>query len=315
MLEAAPSLGRHSALASLRERVSQALDDARMVTELESVRLRLLEGRAPSGHGLYADAFRRYGIALAAPEPTVAAAQIRKSAIRELLLAFLYDWLLFWVWDSDKHKLLAVLDQADDDDWRRHLRETLRRDYDPRERQSLLRAPEAVDQPPLIFGGVAYAILKRGTAVGDARALLREAQQRNPEDLWINLYQGNILLEERPQEAVGYFRAAVASRPESSQAHIMLGRALHDAGDTDAAIAAFRKAIPLTSNRAGARDLARALAPRGGLPEAPCPLGKVVGNVSLGLRPLGRVCPALRVPRQRRSVPLGPKGAPRPRQR
>ncbi len=256
------------ALASLRERVSQALADARIVTELESVRLRLLEGRAPSGHGLYADAFRRYGIALPAPEPTLAAAQIRNSAIRELLLAFLYDWLLFWVWDSDKDKLLAVLDQADGDDWRRRLRETLRRDYDPREQQSLLRAPGAVDQPPLIFGGVAYAILKRGTAVGDARALLREAQQRNPEDLWINLYQGNILLEERPQEAVGYFRAAVASRPESSQAHIMLGRALHDAGDTDAAIAAFRKAIPLTSNRAGARDLARALAPRSGLPEA-----------------------------------------------
>jgi eukaryotic-like serine/threonine-protein kinase len=266
VLEAAPSLEDTRALASLRERVSQAFADARMVTELESVRLRLLEGRAPSGHGLYADAFRRYGIAL--PAPTVAAAQIRNSAIRELLLAFLYDWLLFWIWDSDKDKLLAVLDQADDDDWRRRLRETLRRDYDPREQQSLLRAPEAVDQPPLIFGGVAYAILKRGTAAGDARALLREAQQRNPEDLWINLYQGNSLLAERPQEAVGYFRAAVASRPESSQAHIMLGRALHDGGDTDAAIAAFRKAIPLTSNRAGARDLARALAPSGGLPEA-----------------------------------------------
>ena len=114
------------------------------------------------------------------------------------LLAFLYDWLLFWVWDSDKDNLLAVLDQADDDDWRRRLRETLRRDYDPREQQSLLRAPEAVDQPPLIFGGVAYAILKRGTAVGEARALLREAQQRNPEDLWINLYQGNILLDGTP---------------------------------------------------------------------------------------------------------------------
>ena len=268
VLEAAPPMEDARALASLRERVGQALADARMVTELEAVRLRLLEGRAPSGHGLYADAFQRYGIALPAREPAAAAAQIRNSAIRELLLAFLYDWLFFWVWDSHKDNLLAVLDEADDDDWRRRLRETLRGDYDPSSQQSLLRAPEAVDQPPLIFGGVAYAILTRGTAVGDARALLREAQQRNPEDLWINLYQGNVLLAERPQEAVGYFRAAVASRPESSQAHIMLGRALHDAGDTDGAIAAFRKAIPLTSNRAGARDLARALASRGGLEEA-----------------------------------------------
>ena len=124
------------------------------------------------------------------------------------------------------------------------------------------------DQPPLILGGLAFAILNRGTEGEEARALLRAAQQRHPEDFWINLHLGCVLLAERPKEAVGYFRAAVASRPESSEAHIMLGRALHDAGDTDGAIAAFRKAIPLTSNRAGARDLARALAARGGLEEA-----------------------------------------------
>ena len=164
--------------------------------------------------------------------------------------------------------LRAVLDRADDDDWRRRLRETLLGTYDPGERHYLLRAREAPDQPPLILGGLAYEILNRGTEGEEARALVREAQQRHPEDFWINLHLGYILLAERPQEAVGYFRAAVASRPESSQAHIMLGRALHDAGDTDGAIAAFRKAIPLTSNLAGARDLARALAPRGGLEEA-----------------------------------------------
>ena len=73
----------------------------------------------------------------------------------------------------------------------------------------------------------------------------------------------------------------------------MLGRALHDAGDTDGAIAAFRKAIPLNSNRAVARDLARALAPRGGLEEARALWADVVGSVSSGLRPLGWLRPAL----------------------
>jgi serine/threonine-protein kinase len=48
----------------------------------------------------------------------------------------------------------------------------------------------------------------------------------------------------------------------------MLGRALREAGDTDGAISAFRGAIRLNPNRAGARDLARALAPRGKLEEA-----------------------------------------------
>ena len=99
-----------------------------MVTELEEIRLRLLEvGSAPPGHRLYAEAFREYGIALPAPEPAAAAAQIRNSAIRDTLLAFLHDWLFFWVSDADKEQLRAVLDRADDDDWRRRLRKTLMR--------------------------------------------------------------------------------------------------------------------------------------------------------------------------------------------
>ena len=123
VLEGAPSLVDTPALADLRQRVGQALADARMVTELEEIRLRLLEGRAPSGHRLYAEAFREYGIALPAPEPEGAAAQIRNSAIRETLLAFLHDWLFFWASDADKDQLRAVLDRADDDDWRRRLRQ------------------------------------------------------------------------------------------------------------------------------------------------------------------------------------------------
>ena len=111
-----------------------------MVTELEEIRLSLLEGRALSGHRLYAEAFREYGIDLPAPEPAEAAAQVRNSAIRETLLAFLHDWLFFWVSDADKDQLRAVLDRADDDDWRRRLRKTLLGAYDPGERHDLLRA-------------------------------------------------------------------------------------------------------------------------------------------------------------------------------
>jgi eukaryotic-like serine/threonine-protein kinase len=267
-LEGAPSLVDTSALADLHQRVRQALTDARMVTELEEIRLSLLERRALSGNPLYAAAFREYGIALPAPNPEVAVAQIRNSAIRETLLAFLHDWMFFWVPRAEQDPFRAVLDRADDDDWRRRLRATLLGTYDPGERHDLLRAREAPDQPPLILGGLAFQILNRGTEGVEARALVREAQQRHPEDFWINLHLGYILLAELPEEAVGYLRAAVASRPESSQAHIMVGRALHDAGDTDGAIAAFRKAIPLTSDLAGARDLARALARKGGLQQA-----------------------------------------------
>ena len=98
VLEGAPSLLDTPALADLRERVGQALADVRMVTELEEIPLRQLEREfGVPGHRLYAEAFREYGIVLPAPMPEMAAAQIRSSAIRETLLAFLHDWLFFLV--------------------------------------------------------------------------------------------------------------------------------------------------------------------------------------------------------------------------
>ena len=142
VLEGAPSLVDTPALVGIRERVGQALADARIVTELEEIRLRLLERQAhPRGIELYAEAFRKYGIALPATEPAAAAAEIRNSAVRDTLLAFLHDWLFFWVSDADKDNLRAVLDRADDDDWRRRLRKTLRGAYDPGERHGSATGP------------------------------------------------------------------------------------------------------------------------------------------------------------------------------
>ena len=98
VLEGAPRLVDKPARVGIRKRMGQALADARVGDELEEIRLRLLEGSAPSGHRLYAKVFREYGIALPATEPAAAAAQIRNSAVRDTLLAFLHDWFLFWVW-------------------------------------------------------------------------------------------------------------------------------------------------------------------------------------------------------------------------
>jgi tetratricopeptide (TPR) repeat protein len=96
---------------------------------------------------------------------------------------------------------------------------------------------------------------------------LRDAQQRHPEDFWINFQLGYYLQHERPQEAVIYSRAAVAIRPESAQAYTLLGRVLLATGDVAGAIAAFRKAAALNPIGEGARDLKRILVP-GGLAEA-----------------------------------------------
>jgi serine/threonine-protein kinase len=272
VLKGAPALLGASASKELRERVQQAAVDADMVALLEDIRLRLLEGaksHEPAvlpGEQLYAEAFRDYGIDLVALEPAETAARIRRSAIRTMLLAFLYDWVCRWESAATRARLREVLDLADDDPWRRQLRAGLT-GYDAAKREELLLAPEAPDQPPVVVAGLGEVLIH--SPQGQlAQALLHKAQERHPEDFWINYQLGYLLQEERPREAAGFFRAALASRPDSGQAQIMLGRALRDAGDANGAITAFRKAISLNPNRTGARDLARVLAWNGRLEEA-----------------------------------------------
>ena len=272
VLEGAPGLLGTPTPTGLGERVNQALADAHMVAKLEEIRLRLLEGRqshdavAPKGDKLYAEAFRDYGIDLTMQEPAEAAARIRRSAIRATLLAFLHDWLFHWAQGADHDRLRAVGDRADDDDWRRRIREALPV-KDAGKLKGLLRAREAPAQPPVVLSTLA-GVLSHSSHDEESQALLREAQQHHPEDFWINFQLGYFLQEERPQEAVGYFRAAVASRPLSGQAHTLLGRVLRDTHDAEGSIIAFRKAIELNANQAGARDLATVLAPKGRLEEA-----------------------------------------------
>jgi serine/threonine-protein kinase len=271
LLEGAPSLLTATTSAELRERVRQARADADIVAELEEVRLRLSGGRESqeaaslSPEKMYADAFRKYGISLTSLGPAEAAARIRRSAIRETLLAFLHDWF-YWVSDENRPRLRDVLDRADDDDWRRAYREALV-EKDADKLNALAHAPEAPTQPPVILSGLGGAMLA-DKYKNEALALLREAQQRHPSDFWINYLLGQFWLGESPHQAIGYFRAAVAIRPTSDQAYAMLAQALRDSEDGDGAVAAFRQSLALNPSFAVAKDLVTTLVQRGRLDDA-----------------------------------------------
>src|SRR5258708_19106151 len=58
--------------------------------------------------------------------------------------------------------------------------------------------------------------------------LLTAVQGRYPQGFWLNFTLGVMLAEARRwDEAIGYYRAALAVRPEVSAAHHDLGHALH----------------------------------------------------------------------------------------
>jgi serine/threonine-protein kinase len=270
-LESAANVLGTSVPANLRERLHEARADADMVLDLEEIRLHLSEGKTDqvqhslSADRAYAEAFRKYGIVLTAPEPSEAAARIRDSAIRETLLAFLYDWL-YSVSDANRDNLRALLHQADDDEWRREFCEALAVN-DNEKLRWLARAQGAVAQPAVVLSGLAGHLLD-GNDRMKALALLRETQERHPEDFWINYLLGKFWVQARAPEAVGYCRAAVAIRPNSDQAYALLGKALRGVGDSDGASVAFRKALALNPKCAVGKDLANSAGGRGGLEEA-----------------------------------------------
>jgi eukaryotic-like serine/threonine-protein kinase len=284
VLEGALSLLSNSAPANRRERLIEACSDANMAANLEVIRLRLSTDPTKTrttAAPLYAEAFRSYyGIDLLFLEPEEAAARVGNSAIRETLLAYLHDWH-YWALDADRAKLKAVLDRADDDPWRRAFRQAVTvRDLtvprDTKRMAELAALPEVLAQPPLILSGLCGVLLIDDRRE-EALALLREAQQRYPEDFWLNYLLGQYWEMERPQVAVGYFRATVAIRPSNDDTCTKLGRALLATGDTGGAIAAFRKAVALNPNSDAAKDLTTALIQSGRLEEARAAWAKHLG--------------------------------------
>jgi serine/threonine protein kinase/tetratricopeptide (TPR) repeat protein len=90
-----------------------------------------------------------------------------------------------------------------------------------------------------------------GRAAG--RLLLLAAQERYPSDYWVNHTLG-FNFSPKPEEAVGYLRAALAARSDSPQAHLYLASRLRDLGDLDGAIRHCQAAVRLEPNSAWGHD-------------------------------------------------------------
>jgi serine/threonine-protein kinase len=204
----------------------------------------------------YAKAFAGTGVMVGQWDEEEAAALVRDSAIREQLVATLDDWALVTKDPKRLAWLLGVVRRADPDAWRDRFRDPVAwHDRDALEALAaeLLREEEklAQQQPQLL---AALGNVLRATH-GDAVPLLTAAQARHPGDFWLNFYLGEALSErKRWDEAVGYYRGALAVQPDSAAAHNNLGNLLHDKGQLDVAIREFRTAIALEPRFATAHN-------------------------------------------------------------
>jgi serine/threonine-protein kinase len=263
-----------------RQRVQARKADLELVAELEEARLRRTAVREGHynwelGDRLYAEAFRRADLDFGALSAEEAGERIRQSSVATELAAVLGDWALTRLKVSKrsgpslKH-LLRVARAADPDPWRDQVRSALERG-DPRALAKLARSKEVSRQLPLTLVFVADALWSAG-AVKAAKALLRQAQQKRPGDFWANQELALVLAESqapRWDQAIGFFRVAIALRPQSPGAHLNLGWAFGKQGRLGRAIAAYRQAIRVKDNYPEAHNnLGAALNEKGRLAQA-----------------------------------------------
>jgi serine/threonine protein kinase/tetratricopeptide (TPR) repeat protein len=260
----------------LSRSVEQMRKDVDMGARLEEIRLEnaAVKDEHFDADGAilhYTEAFRTYGLDLDELEPDQAAARIEVSAIREQLVAALDDWLLkLSQTGGNQQRLMAVLARADADAWRRQLRIAFV-NREPEALRELARKANAARHPPADAVLLVKELLKLGD-LGPAVEFLRLAQQEHPGDFWLNHELGFTLMGFKPPraaEAAGYYRAAVALRPDSPGALVNLANALSAQGDLPGARAAFEKAIALKPDYYYARcELGTVLWLQGDLPGA-----------------------------------------------
>ena len=203
----------------------------------------------------YQDEFHRHGLDFETLDVGAAAQRIHNSPIMQALVAALDDWFQVTQYRqskdekflSGKTELLQIARLADPDPWRDRLRDAIQRD-DEATLVKLAAEKEVVTQTAATVLHLARALGRQGQ-VAQALRILRQTQQQQPSDFWINSELAARLItvngEDMPDESVGFQRTAVALRPDCAGAYLALGTLLHWQRKNAEAGAAFREAINL----------------------------------------------------------------------
>jgi tetratricopeptide (TPR) repeat protein len=244
--------------------VLQLVKDLRMRVTLEDIRLTeitvkddLLDGSVPDL--AYAKAFKDYGIDVENLPRETAVALIRESRIRMDIVAALDAWA--WTRQGSRREegrkdLLAVARASDPDQVRVRLREQLE-GTDRGVIAEMVRLENADALSASVLTMVAMVSVKKNDNLAPLVPYLRRAQQRQPDDFWLNHFLAVALINVRPpqrDDAIGYYRVAVGLAPRSAAARVNLGQALYDSDRSEEAMAELRESLRLKPDYAAAHN-------------------------------------------------------------
>ena len=126
--------------------------------------------------------------------------------------------------------------------WRIKLRTALF-DSDVDQLLQLAQSEESQELSPELASWIGSA-LREANEYDRAVEILKREQQAHPGDFWIN-YELSMCLQHKiePEAALGFARAALAIRPESTTAQWALVSALDDAGQSEEALEQFKRML------------------------------------------------------------------------
>jgi eukaryotic-like serine/threonine-protein kinase len=238
--------------AELRHRLEQGSRDLELAARLEAIRLDSAQtgvfvGFVPAKpDDRYAEAFHRAGLGEVRDDPEVSADRVRRSDIRDALVAALDNWSGSVARTDDpraRHWALEVARRADQDPtgWRDRARDPNLRADQAALAEVIRTAPVADESVPLLLE------LSKKLSFGSKERLpfLKRVQQAHPGDFWANMTLGDVLelREKKPAEAVRYYQAAVSIRPRTGLGYFKLGSALSSMGRPEEAVEQFRQAV------------------------------------------------------------------------
>ncbi|WP_435018598.1 protein kinase domain-containing protein [Tundrisphaera sp. TA3] len=271
LLEQEADPGSLRRLRGISDEIGRGLDatraDAVLVRQLDRIRCHDGLVNLPAIDSDYRDAFRDAGIDLDSGDPEdIGRAVGRRPAITaKAIAAALDDWAI--IRRQLAHRRPGVLDPgdagwerpllaaraSDPDDWTNAVRDAFAR----QDEASLVRLAsdprlDARTATGLCLLGRVLTGATRGARedlLAHSLAVLKSARRVYPDDFWINLTLAIRLQQadsaDLRRQSLQFAAAAVAVRPKSAPAHVVLGRGLRENGDHEGAASELEAAVRL----------------------------------------------------------------------
>ncbi len=228
----------------LRADIDRAVGELELVEALEAIRTdRAMASSTDFGRvdfsERYQEAFAAAGLMAEADTPDEVAERLKALTVRAAVVAALDEWTICSNHAPMRERLMTIARLADPDPWRDRARD-VHAWFDREAVLAMVADIGSARQPPGLLMIVAGLLDHHG---GDARAFLERVHESQPDDFWITFNLAETVQQDDPAESVGYYRAAIALRPEAVAAHVNLGLALQQAGRLTEGREALRRAI------------------------------------------------------------------------